>query len=434
MTQENIAWSITDELKLVKGLKDNYSFTALSSVIGKDVEEIQRKCIAMDLYVAVCENIDDLSQITLVPNHQVGIACLGKTMTGIYRNLTEMGWAPQVWRGEQSLRSPEWWTSRPALAFRYNDDADAPARRTVHLLNNGKPWTPEDVGVMLAALSQRPSKDALTQVLMRSMSNIIQQLSIMGLVRVGTAEDSGEAKVWVCATVQSRLLSKMRYFDVLPMLHNGWLIDGLQLNAPSWWAEATQITDLVPNSWPVKVAAPSDANAPDRSNEHMIAAANLLKSVNDKRKAIENAKPQSAPVVENSVGSAQSSTGDSAEKQSPAPPRDKGRSGKLWFSGNYKFLFTLLGEHHSPETIAKKMNRTASAVCSRIQLIGLTRYVKSEIEGEKGTVKIVNEVSIDTLRKQPDFVKEHLIGAGWTEKGNFLISPDWWLKYPHALG
>lgn len=41
MTQENIAWSITDELKLVKGLKDNYSFTALSSVIGKDVEEIQ---------------------------------------------------------------------------------------------------------------------------------------------------------------------------------------------------------------------------------------------------------------------------------------------------------------------------------------------------------------------------------------------------------
>ncbi|WOC06326.1 hypothetical protein [Providencia sp. PROV024] len=80
------------------------------------------------------------------------------------------------------------------------------------------------------------------------------------------------------------------------------------------------------------------------------------------------------------------------------------------------------------------MDRTAGAISSRIQLIGLTRYIKSEIEGEKGTVCIVDEVSIDTLRKQPDFVKDQLIGAGWKEKGNFLYSPDWWLKYPHQLG
>lgn len=433
MTQENIAWSITDELKLIKGLKDNYSFTALSSVIGKDVEEIQRKCIAMDLYIAACENIDDLSQITLVPNQQVGIACLGKTMTGIYRELTEMGWAPQVWRGEQSLRSPEWWTSRPALAFRYNDDADAPSRRTVHLLNNGKPWTPEDVGIMLAALSQRPSKDALTQVLMRSMSNIIQQLSIMGLVRVGTSEDSGEAKVWMCSTIQSRVLSKMRYFDVLPMLHNGWLIDGLQLNAPSWWADATQITDLVPGSWPLKVSS-TETNTPVHSSDHMLAAASLLKAVNAKRLAIETSVPQPIPQAEKPIEHAASTPGAISEKRQPAPGREKGRNGKLWFSGNYKFLFTLLGEHHSPDVIAKKMDRTEGAVCSRIQLIGLTRYVKSDIEGEKGKVCIVNEVSIDTLRKQPDFVKDHLIRAGWTEKGNFLNSPDWWLKYPHPLG
>lgn len=433
MTQENIAWSITDELKLVKGLKDNYSFTALSSVIGKDVEEIQRKCIAMDLYIAVCENIDDLSQITLVPNHQVGVACLGKTMTGIYRSLTEMGWAPQVWRGEQSLRSPEWWTSRPALAFRYNDDADVPARRTVHLLNNGKPWTPEDVGVMLAALSQRPTKDALTQVLMRSMSNIIQQLSIMGLVRVGTAEDSGEAKVWMCATIQPRVLSKVRYFDVLPMLHNGWLIDGLQLTAPTWWSDATQITDLVPGSWPLKVSS-TETKAPVHSNDNLLAAASLLKAVNAKRQAIEAAEPQAAPLAEKPVENTTSTPPDASQKRQPAPAREKTRNGKLWFSGNYKFLFTLLGEHHSPDVIAKKMDRTAGAICSRIQLIGLTRYIKSDVEGEKGKVCIVNEVSIDTLRKQPDFVKDQLIGAGWTEKGNFLHSPDWWLKYPHPLG
>lgn len=433
MTQENIAWSITDELKLIKGLKDNYSFAALSSVIGKDVEEIQRKCIAMDLYIAVCENIDDLSQITLVPNHQVGIACLGKTMTGIYRELTEMGWAPQVWRGGQSLRSPEWWASRPALAFRYNDDADEPTRRTVHLLNNGKPWTPEDVGILMAALSQRPSKDALTQVLMRSMSNIIQQLSIMGLVRVGTAEDSVEAKVWLCATIQSRVLSKMRYFDVLPMLHNGWLIDGLQLTAPSWWSDATQITDLVPGSWPLK-ASTTEVNTPVHNSDHMLAAASLLRAVNAKRQAIESAVPQPAPLAEKPAEHAASTPTASSEQRQPASAREKGRCGKLWFSGNYKFLFTLLGEHHSPDVIAKKMDRTAGAVCSRIQLIGLTRYVKSDVEGEKGKVCIVNEVSIDTLRKQPDFVKDHLIRAGWTEKGNFLYSPDWWLKYPHPLG
>ncbi|MBN7840626.1 hypothetical protein J0A78_02020 [Providencia rettgeri] len=434
MTQENIAWSITDELKLIKGLKDNYSFAALSSVIGKDVEEIQRKCIAMDLYIAVCENIDDLSQITLVPNHQVGIACLGKTMTGIYRELTEMGWAPQVWRGGQSLRSPEWWASRPALAFRYNDDADEPTRRTIHLLNNGKPWTPEDVGILMAALSQRPSKDALTQVLMRSMSNVIQQLSIMGLVHVGTAEDSSEAKVWVCPAIQSRILSKMRYFDVLPLLQTGWLIDGMQLIAPTWWSEATQITDLVPSSWPLKISAATDTSTPVSNNEHMLAAANLLKSVNAKRQAIATTDPQPAPKTDKLTEPEALNPSSSDEKRQSSSPREKGRNGKLWFSGNYKFLFTLLGEHHSPDVIAKKMDRTAGAVCSRIQLIGLTRYVKSDVEGEKGKVCIVREVSIDTLRKQPDFVKDHLIGAGWTEKGNFLISPDWWLKYPHTLG
>ncbi|MDO7831668.1 hypothetical protein Q5E86_17800 [Providencia sp. CRE-138-0111] len=344
-----------------------------------------------------------------------------------------MGWAPQVWRGEQSLRSPEWWTSRPALAFRYNDDADAPARRTVHLLNNGKPWTPEDVGMMLTALSQRPSKDALTQVLMRSMSNIIQQLSIMGLVRVGTAEDSGEAKVWMCATIQPRVLSKMRYFDVLPMLHNGWLIDGLQLTAPTWWSDATQITDLIPGSWPLK-ASVTEADTPVRCNEHMMAAATLLKAVNAKRQAIDTAAPQPPPLAEKNATPAASTPPTSTEKRQPAPAREKTRNGKLWFAGNYKFLFTLLGEHHSPDVIAKKMDRTAGAISSRIQLIGLTRYIKSEIEGEKGTVCIVDEVSIDTLRKQPDFVKDQLIGAGWKEKGNFLYSPDWWLKYPHQLG
>ncbi|GAB1439984.1 hypothetical protein MASR2M36_27640 [Providencia sp.] len=50
--------------------------------------------------------------------------------------------------------------------------------------------------------------------------------------------------------------------------------------------------------------------------------------------------------------------------------------------------------------------------CSRIQLIGLTRYIKSDIEGEKGNNRIVNEVSVDKLRKQPGFVKDQQIGAG----------------------
>lgn len=434
MTQENIAWSIADELKLIKGLKDNYSFIALSSITGKDVEEIQRKCIAMDLYLAVCENIDDLSQITLVPNQQVGVACIGKTMTGCYRELIEMGWAPQVWRGQQSLRSPEWWTSRPALPFRYNDDTKDPTRRTIHLLNNGKPWTSEDVGMLLVAISKRPDKEVLTKVLMRSMSNIIQQLSIIGLVRVGTDDDSGEAKVWICPSIQHRLLAKLRYFDVLPLLKNGWLIDGLQLTGPAWWTDATMITDLVPGSWPLQSSTSPESTAPIISNEHLLAAAVLLKSLNENCELESNTKPQHAPINQTKPMPLPQDSSTQDEQRPQNSQREEGRNGKPWFSGGYKFLFTLLSEHHSPQTIAKKMNRTEGAVCSRIQLIGLSRYIRSETGGEKGKVNIVSEVSIDTLRKQPDFVKELLIGAGWLEKGNFLIAPEWWNRYPHSMG
>ena len=439
MAKDAILWSLSDEIKLIRGLKDNYSFYALASILGMEVEEIQKKCVSLDLYTPECNNINDLSQITLTPKQNINVECVIKKQTVCYKELTEIGWTPLFINGAQSLRSPEWWTSRPSRPFVYNKENEstvAQASRPVYLLNQEKPWTMEDINLLLDILEQRPHRDSITQIMMRSVSSILQQLSIMGLVRIGADNASGEAKAWLCQEVTPRYLAKQRYYDVVPLIQHGWQVDGEQLVAPVWWRTASEINEIIIESWPPNLDV-------GQEQKQILAltddTSRILDKIGIQRQAREKER-QRINKLELTTANFSDPTEVSAVDQPANTPGDAlprkditQRNGTKWYSGNYRFLFTLLEEHRAPEVIASKMDRTIGAISSRIQHVGIARYVKGTMPEEKGIVTVVTELSVDTLRSQPPFVKELLIKAGWIEEGSFLLAPEWWVKYPHPL-
>jgi hypothetical protein len=53
------SWSPAEDLKLIKGLKDGYSFAALTFILGYNERIIQLRCIELDLYLLIRENLSE---------------------------------------------------------------------------------------------------------------------------------------------------------------------------------------------------------------------------------------------------------------------------------------------------------------------------------------------------------------------------------------
>ena len=73
MKKKSSSWSPAEDLKLVKGLKEGYSFAALTSILGYNQRIIQLRCIELDLYVLERENLSEPSEITLKPNSSIRV-------------------------------------------------------------------------------------------------------------------------------------------------------------------------------------------------------------------------------------------------------------------------------------------------------------------------------------------------------------------------
>ncbi|WP_410731429.1 hypothetical protein [Citrobacter freundii] len=67
------SWSPAEDLKLIKGLKDGYSFAALTSILGYNERIIQLRCIELDLYLLIRENLSEPNEITLKPNSSIRV-------------------------------------------------------------------------------------------------------------------------------------------------------------------------------------------------------------------------------------------------------------------------------------------------------------------------------------------------------------------------
>lgn len=396
MKRSSLVWSPAEDLKLIKGLKDGYSLPALSSIIGHPDRAIQQRCIDLDLYRPVRENASDTSAITLKVKTSVKVSSKDPTSGITFKALLDNGWTAHCINGEDVLFSPEWWRTRKDVPLIQEDEeTELGAKKSSLLLNHGKPWTPDDTRVLLHSLQPGISKSGIIELMMRSYQSIIQQLLDLGMIVIGAEDNASEEVIWLNKKIHSSKLTKRRFLDVLPLIESGWTIDGFELKAPAWWTKHKTLDDLVYLTPYTQVIA-GENKKPDETGD-------LEPKVNDPKL---NHPNQKEPVT-----------------SKPAK----------WMRGNYKYLITLLSEHRPPEVIARKMNRTVGAICSRIQHIGLSRYEKASNQGEKGNVHKVTEILSDHFRSQPQFVKQLLLEAGWKEESNVLHCPVWWINYPHNV-
>ena len=390
------SWSPAEDLKLIKGLKDGYSFAALTSILGYNERIIQLRCIELDLYLLIRENLSEPNEITLKPNSSIRVPPAEPASGITLKTLLDNGWVAHCINGENVLYSPEWWRTRnTSLLVPEDEDTDQLHKKTSSHLITGKPWTPDDTRVLLKAIQHGISKTALAELTLRSHQSTLQQLIELGMITVGAEDDSSSTVIWLNKKISSAKLSKKRFLDVLPLIEFGWHIDGFDLTAPDWWSKHIVLNEIIYETVPDKTIS----NYPARTDIGC-----------DSEKSQQN-KESSVPER------------NQREPQKPAK----------WVCGNYKFLITLLSEHRSIEVIAKKMNRTDGAIRSRLQHIGITRYEKPTKPGEKGSVIKATSISTDIFRNQPFFVKRLLIDAGWSEKNNELHCPVWWSNYPHNV-
>ena len=383
MAQEHtlIRWSPADELKLLMGLSDNFSFDALFSILGIDIESIQLKCIAMDLYSANYDDCENPTELTLIPRPFLSVACVNKMNPICFKTLLELGWEEQLFNGEPHLKSPQWWISRPTINFQFNkSEQDELFQVPLYYLNQSKPWTKDEVALLLNTLQQSPSKTKLTTVMMRTMTSIAHHLAYIGLVEIPKPDDVGKDKIWIRNDITQRFLRRAKYYDVLPLLEAGWKPEENRLIAPGWWVKAITLDDIINNQSPSEL-----------SQSKVQLHTDILPTATD--------------------------------KQAARPAK--------WFAGNYRFLLKLLNEHHSIETIGKKMKRTPGAVRSRLQHMGIAQYKRGA--DNTGQVEIATQTQSEHFKTQPDYVKETLLNAGWVENESILIAPGWWVKYPHNL-
>ncbi|EHK0948502.1 hypothetical protein JX819_005544 [Citrobacter farmeri] len=396
MKKKSSPWSPAEDLKLVKGLKEGYSFAALTSILGYNQRIIQLRCIELDLYVLERENLSEPSEITLKPNSSIRVPPAAAASGITLKTLLDNGWVAHCINGENVLYSPDWWRTRnTCLLAPEDEDTGQPHQKISSHLIIGKPWTPDDTRALLKAIQNGISKTALTELTLRSHQSTLQQLIELGMITVGAEDDSSSTVIWLNKKISSAKLSKKRFLEVLPLIEFGWYIDGFDLSAPDWWSKHRVLNEIIYEA----VAGKTISNYPARTDIGC-----------DSEKSQQN-KESSVPER------------NQRDPQKPAK----------WVRGNYKFLITLISEHRAIEVIAKKMNRTDGAIRSRLQHIGMTRYEKPTKPGEKGSVIKATSISIDTFRNQPFFVKRLLIETGWSEKNNELHCPVWWSNYPHNV-
>lgn len=390
------SWSPAEDLKLVKGLKDGYSFAALTSILGYDERIIQLRCIELVLYVLVRENLSEPNEITLKPNSSIRVPPTEPASGITLKTLLDNRWITHCINGEKVLYSPEWWRTRnTTLLAPEDDDTGQPLKKSSSHLIIGKPWAPDNTRALLKAIQHGISKSALAKLTIRSHQSTLQQLVELGIITVGAEDDSSGTVIWLNKKVTAAKLSKKRFLEVLPLIEYGWRIDGFDLRAPDWWIRHQVLNEIIYEAVPDKIISKYPAGTDiDCDSEKQ--------QQNNENKVPEHLK------------------GD------PSKPAK-------WMRGNYKYLITLLSEHRSIVVIAKKMDRSDSAISSRLQHIGMTRYEKATIPGEKGCIIKATLISIDHFRAQPFFVKKLLIDAGWTEKTNELHCPVWWNNYPHNV-
>ena len=390
------SWSPAEDLKLIKGLKDGYSFAALTSILGYNERIIQLRCIELDLYILIRENLSEPNEITLKPNSSIRVPPAEPASGITLKTLLDNGWVSHCINGENVLYSPEWWRTRnPSLLVPEDEVTDQSHKKTSSHLIIGKPWTPDDTRALLKAIQNGISKSALAELTLRSHQSTLQQLIELGMITVGAEDDSSCTVIWLNKKISAAKLSKKRFLEVLPLIEFGWHIDGFDLSSPNWWRKHRVLKEIIYEA----VEDKTIPNFPARTDIDCVSA-NL-----------------------------QQNNESSVPEQLKIPPQKPAK----WVRGNYSFLITLLSEHRSIEVIARKMNRTDGAIRSRLQHIGMTRYEKPTIPGEKGCVIKATLISIDIFRNQPFFVKRLLIDAGWSEKNNELHCPVWWSNYPHNV-
>ncbi|HGO5397163.1 hypothetical protein OGV35_12510 [Citrobacter sp. Cb016] len=396
MKKKSPSWSPAEDLKLVKGLKEGYSFAALTSILGYNQRIIQLRCIELDLYVLERENLSEPSEITLKPNSSIRVPPAAAASGITLKTLLDNGWVAHCINGENVLYSPDWWRTRnTCLLAPEDEDTGQPHQKTSTHLIIGKPWTPDDTRVLLKAIQHGISKTALTELTLRSHQSTLQQLIELGMITVGAEDDSSSTVIWLNKKISSAKLAKKRFLEVLPLIEFGWYIDGFDLSAPDWWSKHRVLNEIIYEA----VADKTISNYPARTD----------------------------------IGCDSEQTQQNKENSVPERNQRDPQKPAKWVRGNYKFLITLLSEHRSIEVIAKKMNRTDGAIRSRLQHIGMTRYEKPTKQVEKGSVIKATSISIDTFRNQPFFVKRLLIETGWSEKNNELHCPVWWSNYPHTV-
>lgn len=212
------SWSPAEDLKLIKGLKDGYSFAALTSILGYNERIIQLRCIELDLYLLIRENLSEPNEITLKPNSSIRVPPAEPASGITLKTLLDNGWVAHCINGENVLYSPEWWRTRnTSLLVPEDEDTDQLHKKTSSHLITGKPWTPDDTRALLKAIQHGISKTALAELTLRSHQSTLQQLIELGMITVGAEDDSSSTVIWLNKKISSAKLSKKRFLDVLPL-------------------------------------------------------------------------------------------------------------------------------------------------------------------------------------------------------------------------
>ncbi|KPR46135.1 hypothetical protein AN672_28955, partial [Citrobacter freundii] len=159
--------------------------------LGYNERIIQLRCIELDLYLLIRENLSEPNEITLKPNSSIRVPPAEPASGITLKTLLDNGWVAHCINGENVLYSPEWWRTRnTSLLVPEDEDTDQLHKKTSSHLITGKPWTPDDTRVLLKAIQHGISKTALAELTLRSHQSTLQQLIELGMITVGAEDDS----------------------------------------------------------------------------------------------------------------------------------------------------------------------------------------------------------------------------------------------------